>query len=47
MDRCAPDAVSIVPGIVLLSVGIVGAWTVPISPFWAVAFLGVITIVVV
>lgn len=41
------DAVSITPGIVLLVVGIVGAWIVPIAPFWIVAALGVITIVVV
>lgn len=36
--------ISIVPGFFLLAVGIVGAWLVPIAPFWFAIVAGVLTI---
>ncbi|MGN9913546.1 hypothetical protein ACTMTJ_39015 [Phytohabitans sp. LJ34] len=37
--------VSAVPEIVLLVVGLAGAWVVPYAPFWVAATLGLLTIV--
>ena len=39
--------ISIAPGIFMTSVGAVGAWFVPVAPFWAAAALGILTIILV
>jgi hypothetical protein len=39
--------ISVVPGIIMTIVGAIGAWFVPIAPFWAAAALGILTILLV
>lgn len=39
--------ISIIPGVFLLAIGLVGGWYVPFAPFWIAAALGVVVIVTV